>query len=56
MVNEIPVIPVTEGVDWYQYNTGSLSGWVTQGNPFARPAAYVNPDWGVMLLHLKPKA
>ncbi len=55
MVNDIPVIPVTEGVDWYQYNTKDLAGWVTKGNPFARPAAYVNPDWGVMLLHLKPK-
>jgi peptide/nickel transport system substrate-binding protein len=55
MVNDIPVIPVTEGVDWYQYNTKDLSGWVTKGDPFARPAAYVNPDWGVMLLHLKAK-
>ncbi len=55
MVNDIPVIPVTEGVDWYQYNTKDLSGWVLQGDPYARPAAYVNPDWGVMLLHLKPK-
>ena len=55
MVNEIPVIPVTEGVDWYQYNTKDLAGWVTQGNTFAKPAAYENPDWGVMLLHLKPK-
>ena len=55
MVNEIPVIPVTEGVDWYQYNTKDLTGWVTKGDPFARPAAYVNPDWGVMLLHLKAK-
>lgn len=55
MVNDIPVIPVTEGVDWYQYNTKEIAGWVTKGNPFARPAAYVNPDWGVMLLHLKPK-
>jgi peptide/nickel transport system substrate-binding protein len=55
MVNEIPVIPVTEGVDWYQYNTKNLSGWVVKGNPFARPAAYETPDWGVMLLHLKPK-
>jgi peptide/nickel transport system substrate-binding protein len=55
MVNDIPVIPVTEGVDWYQYNTKDLAGWVTKGDPFARPAAYVNPDWGVMLLHLKPK-
>ncbi|HTS73108.1 MAG TPA: ABC transporter substrate-binding protein, partial [Gaiellaceae bacterium] len=55
MVNEIPVIPVTEGVDWYQYNTKDLTGWVVKGDPYARPAAYVNPDWGVMLLHLKPK-
>ena len=55
MVNDIPVIPVTEGVDWYQYNTKDLAGWVTKGDPFARPAAYVNPDWGVMLLNLKPK-
>jgi peptide/nickel transport system substrate-binding protein len=55
MVNEIPVIPVTEGVDWYQYNTKDLAGWVTKENTFARPAAYENPDWGVMLLHLKAK-
>ena len=55
MVNEIPVIPVTEGVDWYQYNTKDLAGWVLKGDPFARPAAYENPDWGVMLLHLKQK-
>ena len=39
MVNEIPVIPVTEGVDWYQYNTKDLAGWVTEGQPVraARP-------------------
>jgi peptide/nickel transport system substrate-binding protein len=55
MVNELPVIPVTEGVDWYQYNTKSITGWVTQGNPYARPAAYETPDWGVVLLHLRPK-
>ncbi|HEY6836754.1 MAG TPA: ABC transporter substrate-binding protein [Gaiellaceae bacterium] len=55
MVNDIPVIPVTEGVDWYQYNTKDLTGWVVKGDPYARPAAYVNPDWGVMLIHLKSK-
>ena len=55
MVNEIPVIPVTEGVDWYQYNTANHTGWVLKGDPYARPAAYEVPDWGVMLLHLKPK-
>jgi peptide/nickel transport system substrate-binding protein len=55
MVNEVPVIPITEGVDWYQYNTKNLTGWVTQSDPFAKPAAYEHPDWGVMLLHLKSK-
>jgi peptide/nickel transport system substrate-binding protein len=55
MVRDVPIIPITEGVDWYQYNTKSLTGWVTQKNPYAKPAAYEVPDWGVMLLHLKPK-
>jgi peptide/nickel transport system substrate-binding protein len=55
MVNEIPVIPVTESVDWYQYNTKSIQGWVTSANPYAKPAAYEYPDWGVVLVHLAPK-
>jgi peptide/nickel transport system substrate-binding protein len=55
MVRDVPIIPITEGVDWYQYNTKSLTGWVTQQNPYAQPAAYAYPDWGVMALHLKPK-
>jgi peptide/nickel transport system substrate-binding protein len=56
MVNVVPVIPVTEGVDWYQYNTKSLTGWVTQSDPYAKPAAYEHPDWGVVLLHLRAKS
>jgi peptide/nickel transport system substrate-binding protein len=55
MVRDVPIIPVTEGGDWYQYNTNSIAGWVTPKNAFAKPAAYEVPDWGVMLLHLKPK-
>jgi len=55
MVRDVPIIPITEGVDWYQYNTKSISGWVTKQNPYAKPAAYEVPDWGVLLLHLKPK-
>ncbi|TML96017.1 MAG: ABC transporter substrate-binding protein [Actinobacteria bacterium] len=55
MVNDVPVIPVTEGVDWYQYNTKSITGWVTQSDPYAKPAAYEIPDWGVLAMHLRPK-
>ncbi|MBV8445987.1 MAG: ABC transporter substrate-binding protein, partial [Candidatus Dormibacteraeota bacterium] len=29
MVQDIPVIPVTEGVDWYQYDTTHFGGWPT---------------------------
>jgi peptide/nickel transport system substrate-binding protein len=55
MLADVPVIPVTEEVDWYQYDTGSFTGWVTQNDPYAQPAAYNYPDWGQMLLHLSPK-
>jgi peptide/nickel transport system substrate-binding protein len=55
MLKEVPVIPVTESVDWFQYDTGSFSGWPTQGNPYAQPAAYNYPDWGQLMLRLVPK-
>jgi peptide/nickel transport system substrate-binding protein len=55
MLKEVPVIPVTEQVDWYQYDTGSFTGWVTQDNPYAQPAAYNYPDWGQMMMNLAPK-
>jgi peptide/nickel transport system substrate-binding protein len=55
MLTEVPVIPVTEAVDWFQYDTGTFSGWPTQGNPYAQPAAYNYPDWGQTMLHLVPK-
>jgi len=55
MLKDVPVIPVTEEVTWYQYNTASFSGWVTPGNPYALPAAYSYPDMGQVLLHLQPK-
>jgi peptide/nickel transport system substrate-binding protein len=54
MLTDVPVIPVTEAVDWYQYDTGSFTGWVTKSDPYAQPAAYNYPDWGQMLLHLAP--
>ena len=55
MVTDVPIIPVTEAVDWYQYDTGSFSGWPTPGNPYAQPSAYSYPDNEQVLLHLSPK-
>jgi peptide/nickel transport system substrate-binding protein len=55
MLSEVPIIPVVEGVDWYQYDTRSFTGWPTQGNPYAQPAAYAYPDLEQVLLRLEPK-
>jgi peptide/nickel transport system substrate-binding protein len=55
MLSEVPIIPVVEGVNWYQYDTGSFTGWPTQANPYAQPAAYAYPDLEQVLLHLEPK-
>src|SRR5262245_8958248 len=55
MLTELPVIPVVEAVDWYQYNTENITGWPTPGNPYAQPAAYAYPDMEQVLLHLQSK-
>jgi peptide/nickel transport system substrate-binding protein len=54
MLEDVPVIPVTEQVDWYQYDTQHFGGWVLPNNPYAQPSQYSYPDWGVVLLHLYP--
>jgi peptide/nickel transport system substrate-binding protein len=54
MVDDIPFIPTTEGVGWYQYDTSKIEGWPTQANAYAQPSPYVFPDMGVVLTHLYP--
>jgi peptide/nickel transport system substrate-binding protein len=54
MVKQLPVIPVLEEVDWFQYNTKEYSGWPTASQPYAQPGLYNVPDWGIVALHLKP--
>jgi peptide/nickel transport system substrate-binding protein len=55
MLSEVPLIPVTESVDWFQYSTANFTGWVTQQNPYAQPAPYSYPDWGIQLQKLASK-
>ena len=56
VLSDVPYIPVTGSVDWFQYNTASFTGWPTQSNPYAAPAIYAAPDIGQVLLHLAPKS
>jgi peptide/nickel transport system substrate-binding protein len=55
MLQDVPVIPITEQVDWFQYSTSTFSGWPTPSNPYAQPAAYNYPDWGQVMMSLSPK-
>ena len=52
MLADVPVIPVTEGVAWYQYSTKDFAGWPTKDDPYAAPAPWNLPDWGITLAHL----
>jgi peptide/nickel transport system substrate-binding protein len=56
MLTDVPVIPIVESVDWYEYNTGDFTGWPTQSNPYSQPGPAQNPDFGWTLLHLAPKS
>ncbi|WP_338694780.1 ABC transporter substrate-binding protein [Streptomyces sp. Q6] len=56
MIDDVPVIPVVEAVDWFQYNTKDIGGWPTEDNPYAQPAAYNFPDTGQVLTHLYSKS
>jgi peptide/nickel transport system substrate-binding protein len=55
-IKDIPMIPTTESVDWFQYNTADILGWPTPSDPYAEPAAYRAPDNEQVLLHLYSKA
>jgi peptide/nickel transport system substrate-binding protein len=55
MLSQVPIIPVTQAVDWFQYDTANITGWPTPGNPYAQPAAYNYPDMEQVLLHLRPR-
>jgi peptide/nickel transport system substrate-binding protein len=56
MIKDVPVIPMTESVDWFQYNTKDIDGWPTQENPYAQPAAFNVPDVGQLLLNIYSKS
>jgi len=56
MVDDVPVIPTTEGVDWFQYNTSRIGGWPTPDDPYAQPSAFIVPDGEQLLLHIYDKS
>ena len=50
MLEQVPVIPVTESVSWYQYDTKVFAGWPNKDDAYAAPAPWNIPDWEQVLL------
>jgi peptide/nickel transport system substrate-binding protein len=55
MLEDVPVVPTTESVAWFQYSTKDFTGWPTEQDPYALPAPYSLPDVEQVLLHVTPK-
>jgi peptide/nickel transport system substrate-binding protein len=56
MLDVVPVIPTTQQVDWFQYNTKDIAGWPTPQDPYAQPSAFMVPDVEQVLLHIYSKS
>jgi peptide/nickel transport system substrate-binding protein len=56
LLQDVPLIPVTEQADWDEYSTAQFAGWPTPEDPYAQPlGGYTFPDWGVIMLRLHEK-
>jgi peptide/nickel transport system substrate-binding protein len=50
---DVPVAPLLQGADWYEYSTRNYTGWPTQANPYMNPTPG-SPYLEETILHLKP--
>jgi peptide/nickel transport system substrate-binding protein len=56
LLQDVPLIPVTEQADWDEYSTAQFTGWPTPEDPYAQPlGGYTFPDWGLIMLRLHEK-
>ncbi|WP_454855821.1 ABC transporter substrate-binding protein [Rhizobium binxianense] len=55
VAENMPMIPVFNNPNWYQYNTKRFTGWSTKENPFVNPSiSRTNPARLLNLLALEP--
>jgi peptide/nickel transport system substrate-binding protein len=54
VMDELPVIPMLQSPNWFQYRTEFWDGWPTEDNPYALPAPYMFPDNLLVITNLTP--
>ena len=45
VLSDVPFIPITEDVGWFQYNTADFTGWPSPSDPYAFPPPTPTPTW-----------
>lgn len=53
MNTQVPVAPLLQGADWYEFSTKDYVGWESASNPFMNPTPG-SPYLEETVLHLKP--
>jgi peptide/nickel transport system substrate-binding protein len=51
---EMPIVPLLNAANWYEYSTQHFTGWPSQDNPYALGPTYDAPGNEVIVTHLQP--
>lgn len=54
VMEELPIIPMLQSPNWFQYRTEFWEGWPTEEDPYALPAPYQFPDNLLVVSNLTP--
>lgn len=54
MASQLPVIPLLNAADWFEYSTKNYTGFPDKTNAYASGATYNTPDNEQVVLNLKP--
>ncbi|WP_147917536.1 ABC transporter substrate-binding protein [Ruania zhangjianzhongii] len=54
MVEQLPLVPMIQSPNWFQYTSERWEGWPTEENPYAFGAPFQNPDIMLVVRNLTP--
>ncbi|NED97982.1 ABC transporter substrate-binding protein [Phytoactinopolyspora alkaliphila] len=54
VAEQLPLIPLLQSPNWFQYRTEFWEGWPSEDNPYALPAPYQYPDNLLVITNLTP--
>lgn len=51
---DMPVVPLLDAANWYEYSTRNFTGWPSENNPYALGPTYDAPGNEIIVTHLQP--